>query len=366
MYEKIGKSLSLLTNTEIHIAGLKSDQSNESNLYFYPIFSATRISVSRFIAPLKFLIRALKVKPQTIIVSTHELLLVTYLYKILFGCTFIYDVQENYFYNILYTDAFPSLIKPIIARWVRFKERISKKQIDGYLLAEKIYHKELADRIKEPVLVLENKYVGTAPNIVKIVTIKDELKIKLLYSGTIATSYGVFEAIDLVIRLYLKDSRFELTIIGFAPSCRELTKVKNRIASFPFIKLIGGEKPVDHTEILSAIQTHHIGLLPYRFNESTHLRVPTKLFEYFLNHLPVICSYNPTWQEYVETYQAGIVIQFNKLPPATDILNQISNGTFFTKGDQRNLIWEESKLQDWYKKHFLEANTVLPELAVSE
>lgn len=356
MYEKIGKSLSLLANTEIHIAGLKSDQINESNLHFYPIFSSTRISISRLIAPWKFLFRALKVKPHTIIVSTHELLLVTYLYKILFGCNFIYDVQENYFHNILYTDAFPSLIKPIVARWVRFKERVSKKQIDGYLLAEKIYHQELADRIKEPVLVLENKYVGIAPNTVKIVTIKDELKIKLLYSGTIATSYGVFEAIDLVIRLYLKDSRFELTIIGFAPSCRELTKVKNRIASFPFIKLIGGEKPVNHTEILSAIQTHHIGLLPYRFNESTNLRVPTKLFEYFLNHLPVICSYNPTWQEYIETYQAGIVIQFNNLPPAVDILSQISNATFYTKGDQQNLIWEESKLQDWYKEHFLVAS----------
>jgi len=360
MYEKIGKSLSLLANTEIHIAGLKSEQPNESNLYFYPIFCSSRISILRFIAPWKFLIQALKVKPHTIIVSTHELLLVTYLYKILFGCNFIYDVQENYFHNILYTDAFPSLIKPIIARWVRFKERISKKQIDGYLLAEKIYYHELADRIKEPVLVLENKYVGIAPNTVKIVTIKDEYKIKLLYSGTIATSYGVFEAIDLAIRLYLKDNRFELTIIGFAPNCRELTKVKNRIASFPFIKLIGGGKPVDHTEILSAIQTHHIGLLPYRFNESTHLRVPTKLFEYFLNQLPVICSYNSTWQEYVKTYQAGIVIQFNNLPPTTEILNQIFHATFFTRGDQQNLIWEESKLQDWYKEYFLGASSKIP------
>lgn len=360
MYEKIGKSLSLLVNTEIHIAGLKSINSNEGNIRFYPIFNSSRMSISRFIAPWKFIIRSLKVKPHTIIVSTHELLLVTYLYKILFGCKFIYDVQENYYHNILYTDAFPSLIKPIIAKWVRFKEQVCKKHIDGYLLAEKIYYNELADRIKEPVLVLENKYVGTAPKQAKIVTIEDAPKIKLLYSGTIATSYGVFEAIDLVIRLYLKDSRFELTIIGFAPNSRELTKVKNRIAPFPFIKLISGNKPVDHTEILSAIQSHHIGLLPYRFNESTHLRVPTKLFEYFLNHLPVICSYNPTWKEYLETYQAGIIIQFNNLPPAVEILSQIMKATFFTRGDYQNLIWEESKLQDWYKEHFLNASLEVP------
>jgi glycosyltransferase involved in cell wall biosynthesis len=353
MYEKIGKSLSLLPNTEIHIAGFKSTSIDEANIFFYPIFRGTRISFLRLIAPWKFIIRALKVKPHTIIVSTHELLLVTFLYKILFGCTFIYDVQENYYYNILYTDAFPSFLKTILAKWVRFKERLCKSRMDGYLLAEKIYQTELTDRLKEPILIVENKYIGIIKKEAAIVKIKETTKIKLLYSGTIATSYGVFEAIDLALRLNAYNQKIELTIIGFASDCRELAKVKNRIAPFPFIKLIGGDKPVDHTVILSAIQTHHVGLLPYRFNESTHLRVPTKLFEYFLNHLPVICSYNPTWKEYIENYNAGLVIQFNKLPPAKEIMDQLFSKSFYTSGDPKKLIWEESKLQNWYKRNFL-------------
>jgi len=352
MYEKIGKSLSLLSNTEIHIAGYKSDQPNIDNVFFYTIFSSSRISLFRFIAPWKFIKTALKVKPDTIIVSTHELLLVTYLYRILFGCKIIYDVQENYFYNILYTDAFPSPIKPIIAYWVRFKERLCKKKIDAYLLAEKTYQKELSDRIHDQVLVLENKYQGIINFEPKIVKISEGKKIKLLYSGTIATSYGVFEAIDLIIRLYLLDYRFELTIIGYAPSCRELTKVRNRIAPYPFIKLIGGDKPVDHAEILSAIQSHDIGLLPYRFNESTHLRVPTKLFEYFLNHLPVISSHNPTWEEYIEKFNAGIIIPYNNLPKATEIKSRIMDTDFYTSGDPKELLWEENKLQRWYTEYF--------------
>lgn len=353
MYEKIGKSLSLLPNVEIHIAGYKSNSPKEPNIFFYPIFRGTRISFLRLITPWKFLICALKVKPQTIIVCTHELLLVTFLYKILFGCQFIYDVQENYYFNILYTDAFPSLLKTIIAKWVRFKERFTKNRIDGYLLAEKIYQKELTDRLHEPILILENKYIGGIKKESELVRIEETQKIKLLYSGTIATSYGVFEAIDLTLRLNAHNPKIELTIIGFAADCRELTKVKNRIAPFPFIKLIGGDKPVDHTVILSAILTHQVGLLPYRFNESTHLRVPTKLFEYFLNHLPVICSYNPTWKEYIETYDAGLVINFNKLPPAKDIMEHLVKKSFYTKGDPKKLIWEESKLQNWYETHFL-------------
>ncbi len=353
MYEKIGKSLSLLPNSEIHIAGFKSDQMNTGNLLFYPIFSCSRLSFNRFIAPWKFLFLAVKVKPHTIICSTHELLLVTYLYKILFGAKIIYDVQENYFYNILYTDVFPSFLKPILAYWVKLKETFCKKHIDGYLLAEKTYQQELNGRVHEPALVLENKYQGNCPNRLEIVKITEGNKIRLLYSGTIATSYGVFEAIDLIIRLYMLDFRFELTIVGFAPDSRELTKVKNRIAPYPFIKLIGGDKPVPHTDILSAIETHHIGLLPYRFNESTTLRVPTKLFEYLLNHLPVISSHNKTWEEYIKKFNAGIIIPFSDLPKAAVIKDQILNTEFYTQGDPAELIWEESNLLNWYSAHFL-------------
>lgn len=353
MYEKIGKSLSILPNTEIHIAGYKSDKINIGNQYFYPIFSSSRISCLRFVAPWKFIILAHKVKPDTIIVSTHELLLVTYLYRIFFGCKIIYDIQENYFYNLLYTDTFPPLIKHILAFWVRFKEKFVQKKIDGYMLAEKTYLNELADRIHPQTLILENKYQGVFKHEAKMVRITEGQKIKLLYSGTIAASYGVFEAIDLIIRLYLLDFRFELTIIGFSPNCRELTKVKNRIAPYPFIKLIGGDKPVNHSEILSAIQTHHIGLIPYRFNESTTLRVPTKLFEYLLNQLPVICSHNQIWEEYIEKFKAGIIIPFSDLPKATDIKSKILNTDFYTQGDPNELLWEESKLLNWYKEHFL-------------
>lgn len=353
MYEKIGKSLSLLPNSEIHIAGFKSDQPDTENLRFYPIFCFSRLSAFRFLAPLKFLFLAVKVKPQSIICSTHELLLVTCLYKILFGGRFLYDVQENYVYNILYTDAFPSFLKPILASWVKLKETFCRKHIDGYFLAEKTYQQELSGRIHEPALVLENKYQGPCPDRLEMVKIREGNKIRLLYSGTIATSYGVFEAIDLIIRLYLLDFRFELTIIGYAPDSRELAKVKNRIAPYPFIKLLGGEKPVPHTDILAAIKTHDIGLLPYRFNESTTLRVPTKLFEYLLNHLPVISSHNKTWEEYIRKFNAGIIIPFSDLPKATVIKEHILHTSFYTQGNPAELIWEESKLLRWYEEHFL-------------
>ena len=358
MYEKIGKSLALLPNTEIHIAGYKSAVESVPNQFFYPIFSSSRLSFKRFLAPWKFAKIALKVKPDTIIVSTHELLIVTYLYKILFGGIIIYDVQENYRNNILYTGVYPPLIKHILAYYVRIKEKVCSKKIDGFLLAEKTYETELSGFIKSPCLILENKYKGCPNSKREIVRIHEGGKIRMLYSGTIAASYGVFEAVDLAIRLYLLDYRFELTIIGYAPSCRDLNHLTSRITPYPFIQLIGGSKPVPHAEILSAIESHQVGLLPYRQNESTAERVPTKLFEYLLNKLPVISSQNPIWEKYIHDFQAGFSIPFNKLPTAKELKEKIIEQDFYTQGNPQELIWEESKLLDWYKVNFFEA---LPE-----
>jgi len=353
MYEKIGKSLTLLPNTEIHIAGYKSVATETSNEYFYPIFDGYRLSFFRFIAPWKFINLALKVKPNTIIITTHELLIVTLLYKILFGTKIIYDVQENYMNNILYTDVYPPLIKTILGYWVRIKERLFSKRIDGYILAEKTYNTELKQFLHEPVLILENKYKGNPKTESRIVKIREDGKVRMLYSGTIAASYGVFEAVDLAIRLYQSDKRFELTIIGYAPNCRDLHHLISRITPYPFIKLIGGNKPVPHTEILSAIGEHQIGLLPYRYNQSTYQRVPTKLFEYLLNRLPVVTSRNPIREEYIENFAAGFSISFESLPSACELKSELFGREFYTKGNPQELIWEGKELQEWYTRYFM-------------
>jgi hypothetical protein len=34
-------------------------------------------------------------------------------------------------------------------------------------------------------------------------------------------------------------------------------------------------------------------------------------------------------------------------------MDQLFSKSFYTSGDPKKLIWEESKLQNWYKRNFL-------------
>jgi hypothetical protein len=49
----------------------------------------------------------------------------------------VYDLQENYYQNIRYTDTYPPVIRHLLASTVRSVERISAPLVDHFLLAEK-------------------------------------------------------------------------------------------------------------------------------------------------------------------------------------------------------------------------------------
>ena len=103
-YEKVAVTISNTNKYDINIIGFLSKKNPTSpNTNFFPVFSFPRLSLERFLAPLKVYNILLKLKPELIIVTCAELLIVTcaellvdiFLYKILFGCKIIYDVQEN-------------------------------------------------------------------------------------------------------------------------------------------------------------------------------------------------------------------------------------------------------------------------------
>ena len=97
MLEKFGLSMAETNKYDINIIGFESKNSFAHDyIHFTPINSFNRLSFSRLFKPWKVYRTLIKVKPNIIIANTHELLIVTFLYKILFGAKFLYDVQENY------------------------------------------------------------------------------------------------------------------------------------------------------------------------------------------------------------------------------------------------------------------------------
>jgi glycogen(starch) synthase len=354
MFGKLGRSLAKLPGFEIHLVGQPAVlPENEPEICFYPLSGFRRLSVKRLLAQWKYYKILHKVKPQVIIVSTPELLPVTFLYAVLFKAEIYYDVQENYFKNITLQPTYPAWFRPLLAYPLRFLEKLAAHHISHFFLAEKSYAEELTFLGKN-YTVLENKYLpSTKTGIKKTFPIKLDLSqpVNLLYSGTIAEVYGIWEAIGLTEKLHRLNPNIRLILIGFCAQNHTLLQLKETIRNKPYITLTGGESLVPHEEILEAIATSQVGLLPYRPNPSTAHCMPTRLFEYLGNGLPMLLPENPIWNGPVRQSQAGFPINFQD-PDAAAILNRLTEAVFYPKGIPRDVFWqeEEGKLLAIFRK----------------
>ncbi|GAL86808.1 hypothetical protein MYP_4038 [Sporocytophaga myxococcoides] len=346
MYEKFAKSLLKLNDVEIHIAGFSptKDSKAEDKIFFHTLFSESRLHISRIGAQLKLFRLLLKVKPQLMIITTYEILIVSIIYKLFSGTVLIYDIQENYYRNIRFTPTFPPFIRNIIASGVRFIEMLTRPLIDFYLLAERNYESEFSFS-KNKSCIIENKFKneGISPVLKQELRINPKSGIRFLYSGTIAEVYGIFKTIELIIKLHELNSNITLTIIGYSPKKETLKVVKSEIRNYPFIHLLGGDTPVAHSDILNEIHNSDIGILSYLPNKSTENCIPTKLYEYLSLYLPMIIPPNPIWTSITSPYNASVTFDFNNSKPE-ELLENLSQHIFFTSKPEHT-SWDSEEIK---------------------
>lgn len=303
MYEKLALSLARHLASEVHVIGFPATIPADELIHFHPVYNKTfhRLSIRRLVAPLKVLTMLIRIKPDVIIVTTHELLVAGVLYKLTTGARLYYDVQENYYYNICYTSAFPLLLRFPIGLYVRIKERLLAPFINYFILAEKGYSEELI--FARPYVVLENKLIKSL-----ITRVPSTNRLHLLFSGTLAPTTGVLQAIELAAALYRLNDQIRLTIIGHATTHRFLEILQQQTKTYSFIQLRAEIFPVPHSEILQAIAQAGTGIILYPPNPSTQSSIPTKLYEYLGMQLPVLIRHNTASHELVERCKGGIIL----------------------------------------------------------
>lgn len=340
MYEKFALSLAKIHNVEIYIVGHKCTGTVNGKIRTYPIFDFKRLNPKRVLAGFRLWQFLLKVKPQIIIPSTPELLGVIIVFKIIFGCKIIYDVQENYNYNIRFGARYWRPANFILAWIIRLKERIAAPFIHTHFLAEKCYDEEMP-YLKPKSIILENKFkpYGTV-NYMQ----RNKYPLHLIYTGTIASTYGIFEAISLAKELIALDGG-TFTIIGFSPDHRILEKLRREIKGDNSINLIGGDYLVPHKDILAKIQEANLGIISYRDNPSINNKMPTKLYEYLALQLPFIVPENDQWIKIAGKYSACIPVDFNQPDPQA-ILDSFKYTSFYFETPGKEVLWEaeEDKL----------------------
>lgn len=340
MTEKIACSLAGDPMYEVHVIGFPSAIPADARITFHTFPSFKRLSLARWFASMRILRMMLRINPSIIIVTTHELLFAGVVAKMLLPIRLIYDVQENYYLNIRYTQTFPIFLRIPIAEYVRFKEWAASVFIDRYFIAEKVYGTQLKF-LKSKFTLLENKLK------------KNDLQrhshadTRLIFSGTLSRSTGVFRAIELARKLHAKDASIVLTIIGYAAIEKECEELENAVNESPFIQLIGGHQMVGHEEVIKLISEAGAGIVAYELNPATRGRIPTKLYEYLGCGLPVLfMESEPEWLAISASSGVDFVslnsqrVEISKL--VTWLHRPKSRGTF-----PESLYWksEEIKLQ---------------------
>lgn len=321
MFEKIGQTLA--GHAEVFIIGFRSASIPAAKgISFFPHRRPFgRVSLARLLAPWQIMRQVLNLRPDALVICTHELLVPAALLKLLTGIRIYYDVQENYYLNILHTKAaFPRGVRRLVATYVRCKERFVAGLIDHFILAEQIYAAQLGF-VNGRFTVVENKsvYKAAAPRTRHRV-------VNFLFSGTLARSTGVLEAINIADHLHEANPEITLTIAGYIPTKDDLEMIENAVNGKPFISLIGGRSLVPHFTINRLIEGADVGIVSYPSSPAVEGRIPTKLYEYMALRLPILAVGSFSWEGMLSQYAAGMAHQTGALDAAKTL-------KFFTEND---------------------------------
>ncbi len=340
-YEKIGHSISQTNKYEINIIGFWTKNVPAcNNIHFFPLFKFHRLHWKRLTTCWDIYKKLLQLKPDIIIVTTPEILIVISLYKILFGTKILYDVQENYYRNVRTSKHIHWFFRHSLAVSIRLIEKMCAPLVDHFILAEQIYANELSfTALKSTVVANKYKIIHPLEPINKTTR-----NLNFVYTGTIGDSYGIFEAIYFAKAAFAMDHTFHLTIAGYCADHKTYEKLQAITQGLSYIKILGGSSLLPHYEILKIIQNADYALLPYSFNNNLEGRIPTKMYEYIYFRIPMIIRPGSAWKVLGDQFNACYYFDFNFSKGIP--LQGIRGKNYYNQGDVQDILWqkEESKL----------------------
>lgn len=349
LYEKIGKTLVQKGGCSVVISGYdaKLPISAAKKVKFYPLFKFKRLSLERVWAPFKIIPLVLKEKPDVLIVASHELLLVAVILKWVAKIPIVYDIQENYLFNILYQKTFPAYLRPFLGWYVRLKELLTSRFFAGFLLAEKVYQEQL-DFIRNKFLVLENKFQNPYP--LSALPAKERDLNHFLYTGTISDEYGIFEAISFIEALKNKIPDATMKILGYAPNISLKFKLEQALSQKEYIDAEIRDSPVPYSEIYDTLIKGGVLLLPYKYSRAVSGRVPTRFYEGSALGLPMMINEDLELNAVVQIPENSFLLNYSK-PDIDAAISWLRGNRVNNLYQNIEALWEsqEEDLLKWIK-----------------
>lgn len=353
LFRKIGATFAE-SGFEVHSIGFRTNDAwiSQQKLFLYPVFTFRRNSFKRLLAGMRLLQYLWKIKPQIVLCGAIEVLPFCVIYK-LFCKLFqkkvqlIYDVQENYFLNILYTNTYRNkLLKVLLAYAVSLVQRLCSWAVDKFFLAEQCYLVEIGFP-KKKCLVLENKALPPQNSLSA-----SSYDYTFLFAGTVAVEYGVWEAIDFVEKIRGVYPKVTLKIVGKCSNKLLAEKLLDLQIHKPFLHIKISENPIDYELMEKYFMESTFWLMPYKLNRAYQNRIPTKFYEAMAWNKWIIVQKNPVWQDFFRKYAYPMVVEvdFTQLDTWKGLTFPSFEKTI--SYNNPNIFWEieKKKLQAYIEK----------------
>lgn len=336
---KLGYRVSILAQGEVGELESKSVELIPTGIF-------GRMSRRRWLAPFWLMPKAAELKADAYVIHTPELLWRASWLKRKTGAAILYDVHENYALNIRHGAHWPTGVRRLMSRAFSFWEnRMVHRWVDGVSFAERVYAGQLGWEGSNWV-VLENR--AQKDEVISDVSLPQQPY--LLYCGTLAEAWGLFESIDLWEKWY-PISPIQLVIAGHSQQMELLRRLHGRIRQSPYseeVTLIGGEDYVPHQDITRLIDHCEAGLALYHDLPQIRGKIPTRFFEFMQAGRPLIFSDQPAWKQLNEQSPFGFPYVEDMAPE--DLIERIRNWQS-PQLSPADYAWESqvSAMENWLK-----------------
>ena len=181
--------------------------------------------------------------------------------------------------------------KSLLARLIRFQERMACKFADHVITVSEHWRKSLIQRgvPEEKCSVVMNVADDTifhpseqARNLTHDVDV-----FRLIYHGTFVERYGLDLAIRAVDRVRLEIPGIHLTLVGWGEFLPDMIEMINQLGLKDHIKIEDLHQAEELPEIICSC---NLGVVPYRNDIFTDGLLPTKLMEYAAMGIPAIAA----------------------------------------------------------------------------
>lgn len=315
MMYRLGLSLGQTNQYEVKIIGFPPKSENKiPNLQNYPLFSPHESKPGSKVLLHKTKTLLLEIQPDLVIFTHPRLLSLSKWVKNTLKSKLVYDVQENYYLNQLHLSRIPFFpIKWLRATNTRLKEKWASAYIDGFILAEKVYLKQLAFIKEKETIVFENKVQKSL--IYSLEPSKnresDNLPVFLL-TGTISKLYGLIEFIKFTNYFSNQELKFKayghLTISNDAVSLQNLSRNKQVCIEYSL-------QNIPYSSILAEIKKCDAVLNLQPSNPAIDGKIPSKVYEAIAFQKPIIVNKELSWAEFIVKNGFGLAVDYQLFDP---------------------------------------------------